>query len=79
MGKKITILGAGSAGMTTAAWLEMDGWEVTLWDTPDQAGDFEAIRRQGGIILRGGSGRIRGMIFLVLGLMFAKMLWDLLT
>ena len=57
MGKKITILGAGSAGMTTAAWLEMDGWEVTLWDTPDQAGDFEAIRRQGGIILRGGSGR----------------------
>ena len=29
--------------------------------------------------IRGGSGKIRGMIFLVLGLMFVKMLWDLLT
>ena len=29
--------------------------------------------------IRGGSGRVRGMIFLVLGLMFVKMLWDLLT
>ena len=29
--------------------------------------------------IRGGSGKVRGMIFLVLGLMFAKMLWDLLA
>ena len=29
--------------------------------------------------IRGGSGKIRGMIFLVLGLMFVKMLWDLLV
>ena len=29
--------------------------------------------------IRGGSGKVRGMIFLVLGLMFAKMLWDLLV
>ena len=29
--------------------------------------------------IRGGSGKIRGMIFLVLGLMFVKMLWDLLA
>ena len=34
MGKKITILGAGSAGMTTAAWLEMDGWEE--WYTAER-------------------------------------------
>jgi len=29
--------------------------------------------------IRGGSGKIRGMIFVVLGLMFAKLLYDLLT
>ena len=29
--------------------------------------------------IRGGSSKIRGMIFLVLGLMFVKMLWDLLV
>ena len=57
MEKTITILGAGSSGMTTAAWLEMEGWKTTLWDTPEEAGDFEAIRRQGGILLRGGSGK----------------------
>ena len=43
--------------MATAAYLTMEGWDVTLWDTPEQAGDFEVIRRQGGILLRGGSGR----------------------
>ena len=29
--------------------------------------------------IRGGSGKIRGMMFIVLGLMFVKMLWDLLA
>ena len=29
--------------------------------------------------IRGGSGKVRGMIFVVLGLMFAKMLWELLS
>ena len=29
--------------------------------------------------IRGGSGKVRGMIFLVLGLMFFKMLWELLA
>ncbi len=57
MDRRITILGAGSTGMTTAAWLEAEGWEVTLCDTPEQSEDFEAIRRQGGILLRGGCGR----------------------
>ncbi len=57
MDRRITILGAGSTGMTTAAWLESGGWEVTLWDTPEQSEDFEVIRRQGGIMLRGGSGK----------------------
>lgn len=56
MDKRVTVLGAGSSGMATAAYLTLTGWEVTLWDTPEQAGDFEAIRRQGGILLRGGSG-----------------------
>lgn len=57
MDRKVTVLGAGASGMATAAYLTMEGWDVTLWDTPEQAGDFEVIRRQGGILLRGGSGR----------------------
>ena len=42
--------------MATAAYLTQAGCRVTLCDTPEQAGDFEQIRRQNGIILRGGSG-----------------------
>ena len=57
MDKCVTVLGAGSSGMTTAAYLGMEGWDVTLCDTPEQSGDFEVIRRQNGIILRGGSGK----------------------
>lgn len=41
--------------MATAAYFTLKGWEVTLWDTPEQA-DFEAIRLGGGIRLEGGSG-----------------------
>ena len=29
--------------------------------------------------IRGGSQKVRGMIFVVLGLLFAKMIWELLT
>lgn len=56
MDKRVTVLGAGSSGMATAAYLTLTGWQVTLWDTPEQSGDFEVIQRQGGILLRGGSG-----------------------
>lgn len=55
--KKVTILGAGSSGMATAAYLTMAGCSVTLCDTPEQAIDFGVIQKQGGIILRGGSGQ----------------------
>lgn len=55
--KKVTILGAGSSGMATAAYLTFSGCQVTLCDTESQASDFGIIRRQGGIILRGGSGK----------------------
>lgn len=55
--KNITILGAGSSGMATAAYLTLCGFRVTLCDTEDQAADFAAIRTQGGIELQGGSGK----------------------
>lgn len=57
MNKNITILGAGSTGMSTAGYLTLCGCRVTLCDTTDQATDFDAIRAQGGILLRGGSGK----------------------
>lgn len=53
MGEKITVVGCGSTGMATAAWLTGRGCAVTLCDTPQQAEDFAAIRRQGGIYLEG--------------------------
>lgn len=56
MNKKVTVIGAGSSGMSTAAWLQRQGYEITLCDTEEQALDFEVIRRQGGIILRGNTG-----------------------
>lgn len=61
MDRKITILGAGSSGMATAAWLTRAGFEITLWDTPEQSEDFEEIRKNGGIRVTGGSG-MNGMI-----------------
>lgn len=57
MNKSITILGAGSSGMATAVYLTLCGYRVTLCDTEEQAIDFAAIRAQGGILLRGGSGK----------------------
>lgn len=48
MNDKIAILGAGAAGMTTAAWLLQNGHEVVVWDTEAQsARDFSEIRAQG--------------------------------
>ncbi len=55
--KTVTILGAGSSGMATAAYLTLAGCQVTLCDTPAQAEDFSVIRQQGGILLKGGSGK----------------------
>lgn len=43
--------------MATAAYLTLSGCCVTLCDTVEQAVDFDIIRKQGGIILRGGSGK----------------------
>ncbi len=53
----VTVLGAGSSGMSTAAYLTLAGCQVTLCDTPAQAEDFSVIRQQGGILLKGGSGK----------------------
>ena len=55
--RDVVILGAGSSGMSTAAYLTLAGCWVTLCDTPEQALDFEQIQQQNGILLRGGSGK----------------------
>lgn len=48
MDKKISIIGAGAAGMVTAAWLLQKGYEVTLCDTGAQsAEDFAQVRAHG--------------------------------
>lgn len=57
MAKKLTVVGAGASGMATAAYYTLSGWEVILCDFFEQAGDFEAIIKQNGILLRGMSGR----------------------
>lgn len=43
--------------MATAAYFTIGGCDVTLCDIPQQAEDFDRIRKQHGILLRGGSGR----------------------
>lgn len=54
MCKRITVLGAGSSGQATAAYLTMGGHEVTLCDAPQQFADLQEIRAAGGIRLHGG-------------------------
>lgn len=54
----IAVLGCGSSGMATAAYLTQAGHRVILCDIPEQAGDFEAIRQQGGITLSDENGQV---------------------
>ncbi|MBS6952710.1 MAG: NAD/NADP octopine/nopaline dehydrogenase family protein [Enterocloster asparagiformis] len=56
MDQKIAVIGSGATGCATAAYLGLNGWEVTLCDTEEQAEDFPAIRSQGGIYLEGALG-----------------------
>jgi opine dehydrogenase len=54
MKKKITVIGCGSTGMATAAYLSTKGFAVTLCDTPEQSNeDFSAINDVGGIYIEG--------------------------
>ncbi|MBQ9931450.1 MAG: NAD/NADP octopine/nopaline dehydrogenase family protein [Firmicutes bacterium] len=53
MSQKVTIIGCGSTGMATAAYLSKLGNSVTLCDTVEQAADFADITAQGGIFLAG--------------------------
>lgn len=52
---KVTIIGSGSTGMATAAYLISKGVAVTICD--EQTEDFPAIEKQGGIIARGNAMR----------------------
>ena len=53
MSQKVTIIGCGSTGMATAAYLTNLGHTVTLCDTVEQSADFADITAQGGIFLAG--------------------------
>ena len=52
----VVIIGCGSTGKTTSAWLTLQGKSVTLCDAERFAPDMDAIRQQGGILLRGRAG-----------------------
>lgn len=48
MGERIAVIGAGAAGVVTAAWLIQTGYDVVLCDTEEQCReDFAAIARSG--------------------------------
>lgn len=48
MGERIAVIGAGAAGMVTAAWLTGTGYDVVLCDREEQCReDFDVIARSG--------------------------------
>lgn len=53
MFRTISIFGGGSTGHAAAAYFTLKGFEVTLCDTEEFAPRFQAIRENGGILLRG--------------------------
>lgn len=53
MFKNISIFGGGSTGHAAAAFFSLKGFDVTLCDTEQFEPRFQAIRDQGGILLRG--------------------------
>ena len=57
MERKLTIIGAGSTGHCAAAYFTLDGCEVTLCDTTRFLPAFNAIQKNGGILLNGVSGK----------------------
>ncbi|MDR1192744.1 MAG: NAD/NADP octopine/nopaline dehydrogenase family protein [Peptococcaceae bacterium] len=52
---KLTFVGGGATGHTAAALFTLRGYEATLYDDEFYRERFEAIERQGGILLRGKS------------------------
>lgn len=56
MSKNITVVGAGSTGLATAAYLTLRGHRVLLCETAENGGDLESIRARNGILLRGNAG-----------------------
>lgn len=55
--RKITVIGGGSTGHAAAALLTKKGFEVTLCDKEEFAGELHAVELNGGILLRGCAGR----------------------
>lgn len=53
MGKKLTIIGSGATALAAAATFTALGHQVTLTDIPERAENLEAVRKRGGILLRG--------------------------
>lgn len=46
------VLGSGPGGLTVAADLAAHGWDVTLADFPDFTASIDAVRANGGVVLR---------------------------
>jgi hypothetical protein len=56
--KEITIIGCGASGQSTAAYFALSGYAVTLCDTEKTSEHtMDLIRKRGGILLRGNSGK----------------------
>jgi len=55
--KTLTILGAGGTGHAMAAYFSLCGLDVCLCDSAEYGDRFAAIEKQGGIELRGNSGK----------------------
>lgn len=52
--KRVTVIGGGNGALAMVAELTLRGHQVSLWDLPEfQRASYEAIRKRGGIELRG--------------------------
>ena len=52
MVKKIAILGAGNGGMTAAADLKEQGFEISLYELPQFEKNLAVMQEKGGILLQ---------------------------
>ena len=57
MVKNITVIGAGSTGHAASAYLTEKGFDVTLCDNERFKEELDAIKKFGGVMLRGHAGR----------------------
>ena len=52
MVKKVAILGAGNGGMTAAADLKEQGFEISLYELPQFEKNLQVMQEKGGLLLQ---------------------------